>query len=314
MHTSFLRIPSWLLALVAIVLGLGIAPVAEAGRLSGARGSAHGSSRSSSGGGGSSGSSYRGGYCYGPYGYGYSPYGSTWWGLRTFGAPWWLPYSATGDHFERPYAFPSAPYADGADGYVRIQGVTPGVPDPDPTAHPGRQLLGNSVAVRLSTEGSYIDADLQRYSASLLISTSERFELGTEWSLFSEHVLPGDPHLPQGGVDHLVMGTVDASLLFAQSQYAQFRTGLGLRTLLDPVGGNEYGINLLYGMDFYPTRPLVISMRGDVGTVGDALIARARATLGVVIGHTEIYGGYDKTWISNAELGGGPVLGVRLWN
>lgn len=302
---------SRLLALVALLAGVVSAPSAFADRLSGARSSAHGTSRSRS----PSSSGHHGGgtrgYYYPGYGYGYN----TWWGLQWFGAPWWGPYGAPAGGYDRPYAFPGAPYADGADGYVRIAGVTPGVTDPQASAHPGRQLLGNSTAVRVSTEGSYIDPDMQRYSLAFLLSTHHRFEIGTEWHLFRERLPVGEIN-PSGGssVDTLAMGTIDGSLLFAQSPRSQFRAGLGVRTLLDSADGNEYGINFMYGMDFYPGRPLVISMRGDLGTVGEAAVARARATLGVMLGHVEVYGGFDKTWMTDANLGGGPVLGVRLWN
>ncbi len=303
-----------LLALVALFTALLAVPSAHAARLGDARKSAHGTStsRSSSS---SRSSGHHGGYYGGPHGY-YPGYGyNAWWGLRVFGAPWWGPYAATGDSYDRPYAFPGAPYADGVDGYVRIAGVTPSLADPGASAHPGRQFLGNSTAVRLSTEGSYIDADLQRYSVAVLLSTHHRFEIGTEWHIFRERLPAGEIN-PSGGssIDTLVMGTVDGTLLFAQGPHSQFRTGLGVRTLLDSVNGDAYGINFLYAMDFYPARPLVVSMRGDIGTVGQAAIARARATVGFMISHLEVYGGFDKTWMTDANLGGGPVLGVRLWN
>lgn len=329
-----------LLVALALLTGTCIAAPAFAGRLSSTRsGGAHSSSSSSHsssssspsyGGGRARAYPYGSGYGYGyNRGYGYDPYWS-WWGFRAFGAPWWVPYAAVDDDYERPYAFPGAPYENGIDGYVRIAGITPALPDATASQHPGQRFLGNSTAVRVATEGSWIDADMQRFGLSLLVSTSSRVEIGTDWSLFTEKVHPGDPDFPNGGTDRLWLGTIDGSFLFAQGPHSQFRTGLGLRVRSgSPVGvspnelginlvpgsasGYEYGINFLYGMDFYPVRPLILSMRGDVGNVGDGFIARARASAGAIVGHVELFGGYDNTWYRDQSWGG-PVVGLRIWN
>ena len=319
--TSTLSNHQRFVALLALIIGLGAAPSAFAGRLSSGRGAAHGSSSSTPGASRSGGSSggYRGGgggggyrpygpgYGYG-YGYGHAYYGP-YWGARY--APWWAPWAAAPD---RAYAFPGAPYLGGIDGYVRVQGIAESLPDPNPkTADPKRHYLGNASALRLAAEGSYIDPNINRFGFSALLSTAQHIEFGTDWSLFTEKLRPGDPALPEGGTDRLWMGTFDVSFLFAQSQYAQFRAGVGLRTLLDSIQGNEFGFNALYAMDFYPARPLVLSMRADIGSVGEALVARARATAGVILGHVELFAGFDQTWLG-PEAFGGPLVGVRLWN
>lgn len=245
------------------------------------------------------------------YAYAYDPFWA-WWGLRAVGAPWWVPYAAAGDHYDRPYAFPGAPYQGGIDGYVRILGVTPLMPDPNASQHPNQRLLGNSTAVRIAAEGSWIDMDMQRMGLSLLLSTNGRVEIGTDWSLFTENVHAGDPDFPSGGTDHLWLGTVDGSFLFAQGPHSQFRTGLGVRVRSGSVSANEYGINFLYGMDFYPVRPLIVSIRGDIGSVGDGFIARARGSFGGIVGHLELFAGFDNTWYRD-QAWGGPVIGVRIW-
>ncbi len=101
------------------------------------------------------------------------------------------------------------------------------------------------------------------------------------------------------------------SLLFAQNEYAQFRSGLGMRVM--PDGDITHrGWHLLYGFDLYPTRPLVLSFHGDLGMLGEAGIASLRATAGAVVGQVELYGGYEGLWIGDVDLGTW-VLGVRLW-
>ena len=91
---------------------------------------------------------------------------------------------------------------------------------------------------------------------------------------------------------------------------------IGVRSLLDPIGGNEHGVNFHYAMDFYPVRPLVLSFRGDLGNAGEAMVTRLRGTAGVVIGHIEVYGGWDNTWIGSGDTWqdfGGVVGGLRIW-
>lgn len=309
------RVHGWML-----VVGLLLAPPAWAGKLGSARASSHGSGSSSGGGRTSSGSRVRAapssgyGYGYG-YGSGYDPFWA-WWGFRALSAPWWIPHAIVGDDYGRDYGFPGAPYLGGIDGYVRIDGITDGLPDPNAADHPEQILLGDSVAIRAAAEGSWIDADVQRFGVSLLVSTAARVEVGSEWSLFQERLRPGDAVNPNGGVDHLWLGSTDLGFVFAQGPHSQFRTGLGVRSLLDPIGGNEHGINLHYAMDFYPVRPLVLSFRGDFGNAGEAVVTRLRGTGGVVVGHIEVYGGWDTTWIGSGdnwqELGG-IVGGLRIW-
>ena len=301
-----------------LVLGVLVASPAWAGKLGSVRSSSHSGGTSSGGSKSTSGARARvgvsPGYGYG-YGYDYDPFWA-WWGFRAMTAPWWVPHALVGDDYSRDYGFPGAPYLGGIDGYVRIAGVTDGLPDPDAAAHPEQVLLGDSVAIRAAAEGSWIDPDVQRFGVSLLVTTSARLELGTEWSLFQEKLAPGDPVNPNGGVDHLWLGSTDVGFVFAQGPHSQFHTGIGVRSLLDPIGGNEHGVNFHYAMDFYPVRPLVLSFRGDLGNAGEAMVTRLRGTAGVVIGHIEVYGGWDNTWIGSGDTWqdfGGVVGGLRIW-
>ncbi len=304
------------LFLTCMLTGVSLSPIAWAGHVGGARSSAHGSSRSSSGSGrGGSSSSLRtgGGYRSGngysySYAYGFDPW--SWFFLRALVSPFWAPHAITDDDYSRTYAFPSAPYENGIDGYVRIDGVTgPSLPAAG-EAPAGQSVLGHSAALRLSAEGALISSTINRFGFSALLSTNSRVEIGTDWSLLREQLPVGDPS--GKAVDSLWIGSIDASMVFAQGPNSQFRTGLGLRAMVDPTG-NEYGINFLYAMDFYPVQPVVLSFRGDLGTVGQAFVARARGTLGLVLGRFELYGGYDKLWIGE-EAFGGPTVGVRMWN
>ncbi len=218
-------------------------------------------------------------------------------------SPWTLPHYAMGDNYDLSYAFPSAPYAGGINGYVRTSGITGGIPGAE-RASDGRILLGHSTAFRVATEGTWVDSNMQRFGLSALLSGNHRWEIGTDWSFYQENA--------DGIIDRQWIGTINASFVFAQSEHAQFRTGVGVRMMPTNLD-NQMGINLLYGMDFYPTDPLILSIRGDVGNVGDAFAAEARASAGIVIGALEFYGGYHKMWIGDQAFGG-PTVGLRVWN
>jgi hypothetical protein len=100
---------------------------------------------------------------------------------------------------------------------------------------------------------------------------------------------------------------------FAQSAGVDFRTGLGLRAfgLHKPL----YGVDLMYGMDLYAQKPLLVHLELHLGNLGRAVAAQARVTIGVQIWKLELYAGYDHTIFAGATKArlGGPVLGLRAW-
>lgn len=299
--------------LLGLALLLALPSEAFAGRLSGSRSSSRGSSSShssgssshSSHGGWGGSSSYGGGYRSGyGYGYGYGAYdwgpGSWYWWML---GPWTWPHALMGDDWGRSCAFPGAPYEDGIDGYMRIQGQTP--PLPSAPSEGGKKALGYGSALRLWGEGGMADASFYRVGGGFLWSGYHRLELGGDLRNYWEH-------LPEGGVDKLWIGSLWGSMLFAQSPYAQFRTGLGARWM--PLNDHEAAVGafFLYGADIYPVKPLILSLQGDIGVIGEASANTLRATAGMILGSVEVYGGYEYFHIDDNSLSTW-VAGVRLW-
>lgn len=290
--------------LVVCLIGVAAPDEALAGRLSSAKSSVRSGSSSGRSSGRSSSSSSRGARgataSWNSGGWGLQ---SQWWWWTL--SPWWLPGEALRDGWTRQVAFPAAPYVDGIDGYVRIAGMTPPAPGmATAQALSGRTVLGQGGALRLYAEGGAADLQLQRGAAGFLWSGAHRFELSGELRGYSERL--GD-----GSREQLWLGSAAVSLLFAQNEFAQFRSGLGLRWMPDGDSGHR-GWHLLYGVDLYPARPLVVSLHGEAGMLGEAPIAALRGTAGAVVGQVEVYGGYEGLWIGDVDLGSW-LVGVRLW-
>jgi len=102
------------------------------------------------------------------------------------------------------------------------------------------------------------------------------------------------------------------NVVFAMGKRALFRTGLGLNILSDPQSDPVYGFGYHYDMDFFPIRPLVLSIRLGAGILGEAVTWQTRFTAGVSLANLELFGGYDFHNIGEQEIGG-PIAGARLW-
>ena len=271
---------SWLLA-VAVVLAALPAQPAFAGRLSGAKSAVRSgsSSRSSSGSSSSSSSSRSSGSRSGSAGWtggSLGLYDNWWWWLLS---PWTLPGHGMADDWERQLAFPAAPYIDGIQGYLRIAGVTPPGPGgsgghPGDPGQAGRRLLGQASALRLYLEGGAADLSLQRGAVGVLWSGAHRFELGAELRGYQERN-------PNGSREQLWIGSAAVSVLFAQSEYAQFRTGLGTRWM--PGGDQSHrGWHLLYGLAMHLTGRLFAVQGlegGHLALLGPLVSAHAMTNL-----------------------------------
>ena len=62
---------------------------------------------------------------------------------------------------------------------------------------------------------------------------------------------------------------------------------------------------------FFPQRPFTISAEFEGGKVGSAALWHARSTLGLNVGHGELYTGFDYQRIDDVDLPLG-LLGFRL--
>ena len=131
-----------------------------------------------------------------------------------------------------------------------------------------------------------------------------RLEFATEWLVWTEQV--------DGKLDSLTYGKVGVDFRFAQSEGAQFRTGIASRHLIDG-GKATHGFEISYGLDLFVTEPVIVSGEAGFGRLGGAWIGRARLTAGAVFGHAlEVQAGWDAQSFGGTSLHG-PVLGVRLW-
>lgn len=285
-----------LLAAVFATLALAVPDVAWAGKLDKVRKRTKGSSTSSKHKGrSSSDASYGGG--------GGDEFGMA---MLVLASPWWLPHMAVGDRIGRTFAFDSHPYAGGYDGFVHVAGQSAPMAGGDG----GRSLLGRGAAMQAAVEGGWLDPTIQRVGLSARISGHHRFEIETAWSGYQELLGPAE-RASGRVVDALWIGDVNVTWLHAVGESVLIRSGGGIRSMVD-AGETTLGVNLTYGMDIFPVQPLVISLSGDIGTVGQALYRGVRATLGFMVGRVEIYGGYDGAWVDEISLGGG-LFGVRAW-
>ncbi|MHC4177648.1 MAG: hypothetical protein ACYSWU_09080 [Planctomycetota bacterium] len=202
-------------------------------------------------------------------------------------SPVWLPHGALEDDFGTELLFPRFPY-DQAPGYMR-----------DVSWPCGRRW-----AARLTAEyGGDLD-DRDHLGGRLLFSTASRFGLDVQMQRFEER-------FPGGGHDRLWIGDANLVFRFAQNPCMQWRCGVGLNWLDDPIDTN-YGFNFTYGADWYPARPWVLSATLDWGTLGRAELFRFRSTAGVLVNRVETYIGYEYLDIDRTQLNS-LLAGVRIW-
>jgi hypothetical protein len=203
-------------------------------------------------------------------------------------SPFWGPHVLLDDDLSQSGYFLKFPYSGGS-GYIRPFEVSG---------------LSKPWAVRLDTEYVATFDRLDNLEGHLLVDSFSRFGLAASWNDLQER-------LPSGGRDELSIGDCNLVYRFAQSESAEFRTGLGLNWLNDR-GGTDLGFNFTYAADFYPWKPWVVSTGIDWGMLGHAELFRFRLTTGLVRHGLEPYVGYEYTDIGRAHWNG-LVGGLRLW-
>lgn len=209
--------------------------------------------------------------------------------LGILSAPFAIPCSLIGDEYDRVGEFPAYPY-ELNDSAMLFDGEHEGI---------GRGWMGNLQLVAVDS----LSDDVTRYSGRLLLDTSSRFGLDIESNHWRES-------LPGGGTDGLWTGDANVVFRFAQSEKWQFRAGAGLNWLADDVG-SEFGVNFTYGADWFPRKPWTVSSIFDVGLLGDAGLFHNRTTVGVMMGRSEIFCGYDYFQLGSTSFHG-PVAGIGL--
>jgi hypothetical protein len=226
-------------------------------------------------------------------------------------SPWTLPYYALEPRDRGTPAYEDYPYSHGSNGLLRYSEPEPeqeldGAPVPDERVETveTEPASRKSLAAQVRAEGGYVLGGVYRGAIGARLMTPVRLELDFNVDGFAEPL--------QGGtVDRATFGNVHLGFRFAQSEAVQFRTGFGYEQYADERG-IEPGIDFFYGLEAELGAHLILDLGGNLGSAGEAFVAQARATLGVMIGRFEIYGGYDHVSIGGVPLGG-PALGVRAW-
>lgn len=159
-------------------------------------------------------------------------------------------------------------------------------------------------SARLSIENGNDFDGLNRANGRFMLETASGLGFLTSWNHFYER-------LGAGQHDDFVIGDFNAIYSWGCGAACTLRWGLGARVLTDR-GRDDWGVNIHFGLDFFPVKPVIVSIDSDFGTLGDAGVAHGRMTLGVIHRGWEIFGGYDALTIGGTTLHG-PLVGVRLW-
>jgi hypothetical protein len=220
-------------------------------------------------------------------------------------SPFWGPHALLGDDFSVWGYFPCHPY-DQVAGDLFLDRHHWAESDQDAGAawlDPWPEGLRRWSA-RFDVDYADDFDRLNQIGSHLLVSTSSRWDVDTEFNYLEESRRSHQR-------DQLWLGDVNLTYRFAQSERAQFRTGLGLNWL-DDRDGTDLGVNFTYGMDLFPCKPWVLTSSIDWGTLGHAELFRFRSTAGVMVHNFEVYTGYEYLDIdrtrSNSLIGG-----VRVW-
>lgn len=178
--------------------------------------------------------------------------------------------------------------------FEQFEGITPSQPALEPK---------RNWAFQLGAETGYVFDRVFRQGLNLRFQTAYRIEFDANWSLFTER----EP----GAFTNLAMGREHLVIRFAQSKNVQFHTSIGAQHLVDSRGDLS-GVDIAYGFEAFPGKPITFSLEGALGNIGSAFAPRVRATLGAMVGRCEFLLGYEHQWIGSETLGG-PFAGVRFW-
>jgi len=281
---------------------------ALAGKLDRAGGAARSGSSSSSS--SSSGSSYGGGGS----GSGADPtlliYG-TYYLLLGATSPWWAPHQVMEGELPpgttKARRFADYPYAEGAAGHViepveLVNGWDGEMRSPSRDAIQPRLLQRVSAQLGLES-GIGISDGITRFGLRGRIQFPMRLQLDADWSMLHER--------DRQGFDTAYMGREHLSVRFAESSQLQFYTGIGPQHFCDAIGC-EHGVDLTWGFDAFPGRPIALGIEGSVGNLGYAFAPGVRARLGVLVGPVEASIGWHQRWVDAVPLGG-PFIGIGGW-
>lgn len=153
--------------------------------------------------------------------------------------------------------------------------------------------IAKSWSVRWLSEYASDFDGVRKYGGRLRFDTASRFGLDTEWGHRVEEIIRGQ--------DSLWTGDANVVYRFAQGPRGAYYTGLGLNWSADR-GQGDIGVNVTYGVDFFPVEPFVLSVSMDWGRLGNASLFHGRATVGAMLDRVELFTGFDYLNLEGAGL------------
>jgi hypothetical protein len=216
-------------------------------------------------------------------------------------APFLIPYEAFDDNIEENAKFTRYPYRNHYPGFLWVPEQSDDPADAPQTSEPPGCT---SWSARAILEDGYDLDRINRMGLRLTVDSEYRFGLTSNWNWYHETFWCGCTY------DFLV-GDTNLTYRFAQNEKVAFYTGVGCRYFTDGKVGDA-GVNVLYGCDIFPVRPVVVSLLVDGGNLGSSAVVHWRATIGATLKGVEMFGGYDFMRIGCIDLEG-PLVGLRYW-
>ena len=139
--------------------------------------------------------------------------------------------------------------------------------------------------VRFGTQyGDNLDRQ-QKITTRLQFDTSNRYGLDASFDYLREQQ-------GLGAHDQTWLGDINLTWRFAQSNQAEFRTGLGYNWQSDS-GSSGGGFNFTYGGTFYLDHPGAVDFDLDLGQIGDASLTRITTSYSRYFKRAQVTVGYE---------------------
>jgi hypothetical protein len=215
-------------------------------------------------------------------------------------APFWLPMSLADDNLGRPGYFPAHPYQYDV-GYMLIH--------PNEYSGISGPRLPFTYAVRARSDYGTNFSGLDWVGGHVLAEFSTRFGAESDFRFYQQDILSSNSNQPQR--DTAWLGDANVFFRFAQNDYVQMRSGVGINWLSDQQH-TDVGFNFTYAGDFYLTKPWVISAEFDWGLLGDETLLHTRLTTGLTYRGLEAFVGHDFIDIGKFQSNS-LIAGLRVW-
>lgn len=215
-------------------------------------------------------------------------------------SPFWLPMSLADDNLGRLGYFPAHPYQYDV-GYMLIH--------PNEYSGISGPRLPFTYAVRARSDYGTNFSGLDWIGGNVLAEFSTRFGIESDFRFYQQDVLALSTNQPQR--DTAWLGDANVFYRFAQNDYVQMRSGVGVNWLSDQQH-TDVGFNFTYAGDFYLAKPWILSAEFDWGLLGDETLLHTRITTGLTYKGLEAFVGHDFIDIGKFQSNS-LIAGVRLW-